>query len=203
LTFDWSTINFLSYLENPVALSHISELHTFLRRPSHTHTSLELSLLLKNVFLQGNFCAYWLLTLNYILVHFWNAIWVFYQLFIHACSEANVRKKKFYIFLYVFQLLVWSVRTDMFLRPDVFVDLLSGSMPSGRVWTTSGHELFAFSAKHTHYFLPVLSCYVVCVFPMTDPEILAFSAHLFSFLGIFFDFPYSLKFWFFLEYWNL
>jgi hypothetical protein len=34
-----------------------------------------------------------LLTLNCVLVYFWNAIWLFYQLFIHVCSEANVRKK--------------------------------------------------------------------------------------------------------------
>jgi hypothetical protein len=85
------------------------------------------------------------------------------------------------------------------------VDLLSDSMPSGRLCTTSERELFAFSAKHTHthFFLPVLSCCVVCVFFRTDPEILAFSTHLFSFPSISFDFPYSLKLWFFLEYWNL
>jgi hypothetical protein len=83
------------------------------------------------------------------------------------------------------------------------VDLLSDSMLSGRVCTTSGRELFAFSTKHTHYFLSVLSCYVVCVFSWTDLEILALSAHLFSSPGISFDFPYSLKLWFFLEYWNL
>jgi len=186
-------VNFIPYWES---------FHT------HTHALHELSLLLKIFYLQGNFCAYWLLTLNYILVYFWNAIWLFYQLFIHACFEANVRKKKLCIFPSVFQLLVWSVRTDMFLCPDVLgsVDLLSDNMPSGRVCTTSGWELFAFSAKHTHththYFLPVLSCCVVCVFSRTDPKILAFSAHLFSIPGISFDFPYSLKLWFFLEYWN-
>jgi hypothetical protein len=88
----------------------------------------------------------------------------------------------------------------MFLCSDALrsVNLLSDSMPSGRVCTMSGSELFAFSAKHTHYFSPVLSCCVVCVFSRTDPEILAFSAHLFSFPGISFDFPYSLKLWFFL-----
>jgi len=93
----------------------------------------------------------------------------------------------------------------MFLHPDMLgsVDLLSDSMPFGRVCTTFGRELFAFSAKHTHYFLSVLSCCVVCVFSRTDPEILSFCAHLFSFPGITFDFPYSLKLWFFLEYWNL
>jgi hypothetical protein len=93
----------------------------------------------------------------------------------------------------------------MFLRPDALgsVDLLFDSMPSGRVCTTSGRELFAFSAKHTHYFLPVLSSCGVCVFSRIDPEILAFFAHLFSFPCISFDFSNSLKLWFFLEYWNL
>jgi hypothetical protein len=97
----------------------------------------------------------------------------------------------------------------MFLSLDLLgsVDLLSDSMPSGRVCTTFGRERFAFSAKHTHththYFLPVLSCCVVCVFSQTDPDILAFSVYLFSFPGISFDFPYSLKLWFFLEYCNL
>jgi hypothetical protein len=92
----------------------------------------------------------------------------------------------------------------MFLHPDVLgsVDLISDNMPSRQVFAASGSELFSFSTKHTHYFLPVLSCCVVCVFSQTDPEILAFSAHLFSFPGITFDFPYFLKVWFFLEYWN-
>jgi hypothetical protein len=51
----------------------------------------------------------------------------------------------------------------MFLCPDVLcsVDLLSDSMPSGRVCDASGRELFAFFAKHIHYFLSVLSCCVV------------------------------------------
>jgi len=54
----------------------------------------------------------------------------------------------------------------MLLRLDVLdsVNLLSDSMPFGRVCAASGSELFAFSAKHSHYFLPVLSCCVVCVF---------------------------------------
>jgi hypothetical protein len=95
LTFDWSNIDFLSYLENLVALSHISEVHTLLRKLSHTHTLHDFSLVLKNFYLQETFCGYWLLTLNYILVYFWNAIWLFYQLFIHACTDANIRKKKF------------------------------------------------------------------------------------------------------------
>jgi hypothetical protein len=63
-----------------------------LRKLSHTHALRELSLLLKIFYLEGNFYAYWLLTLNYILVYFWNDIWLYYQLFINACSEANVKK---------------------------------------------------------------------------------------------------------------
>jgi hypothetical protein len=171
LTFDWSNIDFLYYLENPVALSHIIKLHTLLRKFSHTHALHKLSLLLKNFYLEENFCACWLLTLNYILVDIWNAIWLFYQLFIHACSKTNIWNFFFCIFPSVFQLLVRSGWMDMFLRLDVLgsVDLLSNSMPSGWVCTTFGHKLFAFSAKLTHYFLPVLSCCVVCVFSRTDP----------------------------------
>jgi hypothetical protein len=60
LTFDWSNINFLSYLENPGDLSHISKLLTLLRKPSHTHALHELSLLLKKFCLQEIY-AHWLL----------------------------------------------------------------------------------------------------------------------------------------------
>jgi hypothetical protein len=45
---------------------------------------------------------------------------------------------------------------------------------------------------------------VLCVFSLgLIPSFLVFSAHLFSFPSISFDFPYSIKLWFFLEYWNL
>jgi hypothetical protein len=203
-------MDFLSYLENPVALSHISELHTLLRKLSHTHALHELSLLLKNFYLQRKFCAYWLLTLNYILVYFWNAIWLFYQLFIHACSEANVRKKKICTFPSVFQLLMWSIQADMFLRPDALgsINLLSDSMISGRVCTTFGRELFSFSAKHILLLFAcsfMLCCVVLCcVCFLSDwSQDFGILYTIFSFLGISFDFPYSFKLWFFLEYWNL
>jgi hypothetical protein len=121
LTFNWSNTNFLSYLENLVALSHISELHTLLRKLLHTHTLHELGLLLKNFYLQGNFCAFCLLTLNYILVYFWNAIWLLYQLFIHACSEANIRE---IIFLHI----SLCSSASSVKRPDEHV------LASGRAW---------------------------------------------------------------------
>lgn len=53
-------------------------------------------------------------------------------------------------------------------RPDVLgsIDLLSNSMPSRRVCTTSGRELFAFSTKHTHTHTSFCLFYhvVLCVF---------------------------------------
>jgi hypothetical protein len=205
LTFDWSTIDFLSYLEISVALSHISELHTLLRKLSHTHTLHELSLLLKNFYLQRNFCAYWLLTLSYILVYFWNAIWLFYQLFIHACSKANVREIFFFLHISLC-FLASSVK-----HPDEHV-LASGRPRLCRslIWqhavrTSMYHvrtQAFCFLCQ-THTTTFFLFYRVVCVFSQTDPKILAFSTHLFSFPGISFDFPYSLMFWIFLEYWNL
>jgi hypothetical protein len=187
LTFDWSNIDFLSYLENPSDLSHISELHTLLRKLSHTHALHELSLLLKNFYLQGNFCAYWLFTLNYILIYFWNAIWLFYQLFINVCSEANVRKFLFCIFSFVLQLLVWSVRTDMFLRPDALgsVNLLFDSMPSGRVCTMSGLEFFLLSLPNTHTTFCLFYHLVLCVFSLGLIPRFWHSLHIFSHSQVF------------------
>jgi hypothetical protein len=176
----------------------------------HTHALHELSLLLKNFYLQGYFCAYWLLTLNYILVSFWNAIWLFYQLFIHACSKLSIISwylfemlfdyfiSYFCIFPSIFQLLVWNVRT----RSALSISYLTACRPNEFV--PRPDMSFLLSLPNTYYyFLPVLSCSVVCVFSLTDPEILAFSAHLFSFPSISFEFHYSLKLWFFFEYWNL
>jgi hypothetical protein len=63
---------------------------------------------------------------------------------------------------------------------------------------------FLLSLPNTHTTFYLFYHVVLCVFfSRTDPEIFAFSTHLFSFPGISFDFPYSLKLWFFLEYWNL
>jgi hypothetical protein len=51
------TIDFLSCLENLAALSHISELHTLLRKLSHTHALHELSNLFK-ISICRKICAY-------------------------------------------------------------------------------------------------------------------------------------------------
>jgi hypothetical protein len=67
LTFDWSNYEFLSYLENLIALNHISEDHTLLRKSSHTHTHThthayhELSILSNFFFLYRKIYVHWLL----------------------------------------------------------------------------------------------------------------------------------------------
>jgi len=204
LTFDWSNIDFLSYLENPVALSHINKLHTLLRKLSHTRALHELSLLLKIFYLQGNFCAYWLLTLKYILVYFWNAIWLFYQLFIHACSKAKVRK----FFLHIS--LCFSASSVK--RPDGHV-LASGHtrLCQSHIWqhairTSMYHvrmRAFCFLCQ-THTLICMFYHVVLCVFSLELIPRFWHSLHIFfSFPGISFDFPYSIKLWFFLEYLNL
>jgi hypothetical protein len=198
LIFDWSNIDFLSYLENPVALSHISKLHTLLRKLSHTHALHELSLLLKNFYLQGNFCAYWLLTLNYILVYFWNAIWLFYQLFIHACSEANVRKFFLHISLYFSASSV--KRSDRHVLASGRARLCRSLIWQHSVGTSMYHiqtRAFCFLCQthtHTHTLLFVCSIRLCCLCFLSDwSRDLVFSAHLFSFPGISFEFSYSLK----------
>jgi len=102
LTFDWSFIDFLSRLENSVALSLIRDLHTLLRKLSHTHTH----------------CMSWVIYLKFlstgkfVLIEYLTLIWLLYQLIIYAYSEANFRKKN--IFLQIFlQFQIISVK-----RPD-------------------------------------------------------------------------------------
>jgi len=158
---------------------------------------------LKIFICRKKFCAYWLLTLNYILVYFENAIWLFYELFIHVCSEANVRKKNLHISLFFSASSVKSSDEHVLAsgraqlcRSLIWQHVVRTSMY--HVWTRA----FAFSAKHI---LLLFTCFIMscCVFfSRISPKILEFSAHLFSFPGISFDFPYSLKLWFFLEYWN-
>jgi hypothetical protein len=72
-------IKFLSCLENSVTLSHISELHTLLRKSSHTHTH----------------CMNWVIYLKFLFAYFWDVIWLLYQLILHACSEDDFRENNF------------------------------------------------------------------------------------------------------------
>jgi hypothetical protein len=95
--------------------------------------------------------------------------------------------KKFCIFPFVFQLLVWRVQTDMFLRPDALgsVDLLFDSMPSGRVCTTSECDFFAFSAKLTHTTFCLFYHVVLCVFYLGLIPRFWHSLHIFSHSQVF------------------
>jgi hypothetical protein len=113
------------------------------------------------------------LTLNYIFSYFWIAIRLFYQLFIHACSEANFRENYFFCkFSSEFQ--IFSVK-----RPDGLA-LLFGRMQSCRllIWQvdcpdtlvahldtilTGFYPSLSFFAIFTtlHFFY---SCHFVCVF---------------------------------------
>jgi len=149
---------------------------------------------LKNLYLQGNFCAYWLLTFNYILAYFWNAIWLVYQLFIHACSEANVMIFFFCVFPSIFQLLVWSVRMDMFLRPDVLDSInlyLTACRPDEYV--PRPHDNFLLSLPnththaHTHTHTPFCMFYhvVLCVFSLGLIPRFWHSLHIFSHSQVF------------------
>jgi hypothetical protein len=90
------SINFLSYLENSVALSHISKLHTLLRKLLHTRTHCMSWVIYLNFISAGKFVLIENLTLNYIIAYFLNAIWLLYQLIIHACFEAIFRKTKYF-----------------------------------------------------------------------------------------------------------
>jgi len=64
----------------------------------------------------GKFVLIEYLTLIYIFAYFCDAIWLFYQLIIHACFEANFwGKKNSANFSSSFRFLVWSIQTDLFL----------------------------------------------------------------------------------------
>jgi hypothetical protein len=135
------------------------------------------------------------LTLIYIFAYFCNAIWLFYQLIIHACSEANFRKKYFsanfspasdfqceasgWTYSYVQTRAVLPYADLEVAHPD-------------RI--SIGLRLASLSLPYTHLCIFIdLSCHVV-FFSWISPEILAFFAHLFSSHDLQCVFRYSFKF---------
>jgi hypothetical protein len=144
------------------------------------------------------------LTFNYIFTYFWIVIWLSYQLFIHACSEANFRENYFSAIFSEFQL--FSVK-----HPDR-LGLQSGLMWSCRllVWQVDHldalvthpnsiligfYPSLSFSAIRTalHFFFLFLSC---CV-RFSRGLLLRFwySLHISSHsVGNLFVFLYSFKF---------
>jgi hypothetical protein len=95
LTFGWFFIDFLSCLENLVAFCHISWIHTFWEKSSHTQMHCMSWVIYLKFLSAGKFVLIEYLTLIYIFAYFCNAIWLFYQLIIHACFEANFWEKYF------------------------------------------------------------------------------------------------------------
>jgi hypothetical protein len=78
----------------------------------HTHTHCMNWVIYLKFLTIENFVLIELLTLNYISTYFLNAIWLLYQLIIHACSEADFRENNFFCkFSFSFCFLVWSIRT--------------------------------------------------------------------------------------------
>jgi len=151
------------------------------------------------------------LTLNYIFAYSWIAMWLSHQLFIHACSEANFRPNIFlqiFLWFLAFQCeaskRTWlAVRTQAALlianlavdRPDELV-----TRPDA-ILTGIFRRFLSQPTTPLHFYWFIMSC---CVFFLRiSPEILAFSAHLFSFHDILCVFLCSFKFLCFLEYWNI
>jgi hypothetical protein len=156
-------VNFIPYWES---------LHT------HTHTHCMSWVIYLKFLSAGKFVLIEYLTLIYIFAYFCNAIWLLYQLLIHACFEANFWEKYFSVYFpQVSDFQVWSVRMDLFLRPDKL----------------SLKTCVSFSAIHTslHFYWFIMSC---CVFfSWISPETLAFFAQLFSFHDLHCVFRYSFK----------
>jgi hypothetical protein len=92
----------------------------------HTHASLELSCLFEFSMIRKIIYAIWNLKLSFLsLFSFWDALWLCYQLIIHACSDTDLRKIDLCkIFLSFFLCVsVWSVRMVYI---DVRTDWWSG-----------------------------------------------------------------------------
>jgi hypothetical protein len=143
----------------------------------------------------GKFVLIEYLTLIYIFAYFCNAIWLFYQLIIHACSEANFWEKYFSAYFpQVSNFQVWSIRTKLF-----FVQTRAG-LPYADLAVAHpdkisiGLRLASLSLPYTHLCIFIDLSYHVCFFSWISPEILAFFAHLFSSHDLHCVFHYSFKF---------
>jgi hypothetical protein len=100
LTFGWFLLIFslvwkiwLLFVISVEFIPFGKSLHTHTHTYTHTHC---MSWVIYLKFLSaGKFMLIEYLTLIYIFAYFCNAIWLFYQLIIHACSEANFWEKYF------------------------------------------------------------------------------------------------------------
>jgi hypothetical protein len=123
----------------------------------HTHALLEFSCLFQFSMIKKIICAIWNLKLSFLsLFSFWDALWLCYQLIIHACSDTDLRKihlcKIFLSFFLCFSVerpdgLYWCpdrlvVRTALSWSPDGDGAHMSGQdlMESGRALSSSSER---------------------------------------------------------------
>jgi hypothetical protein len=159
-------------------LRKLSQTHTH----THTHTHAH---------------AYHELSINCIFTYFWIAIWLSYQRFIHACSEANFRKNCFSTnFSSVF-----SFQSEMSRQTYSWVRTLT----SLSIYDLAVYRLDEYVPRleaslllylpFTQYCIFVLIFVMLCVFLRISLEILAVFAHLFSFQLIDLPISYQLIGW--------
>jgi hypothetical protein len=201
LTFGWFFIDFPSCLENLVAFCDISWIHTFWEKSSHTHTHCMSWVIYLKFLFTGKFVLIEYLSLIYIFAYFCNAIWLFYQLIIHACSEANFWEKYFsanFSPVLDFQCEV-SGWIYSYIRTSAVLPYADLAVAIRMLSDTSGQDLYrfktcvSFSAIHTssHFYWFIMAS---CVFfSWISPEILSFFAHIFSSHDLHCVFCYSFK----------
>jgi hypothetical protein len=129
----------------------------------HTHTHCMSWVIYLKFISAGKFVLIEYLTLIYIFAYFSNAIWLLYQLIIHACSEANFWEKYFSAYFpQVSDFQVWIIRTDLFFVQTravlPYADLAVAHLDRISI----GLRLASLSLPYTHLCIFIdLSC---CVF---------------------------------------
>jgi hypothetical protein len=116
LSLNWFNYKFLSYFKNSVALNHISEDHTLLRKSSHTHALHELSWLLKNFYPQGN--LYLLITwLFFICLRIFHKLSNYFLRFRYMCVLNSCWSPNLVIFLCFFGCVWLWIFSEYFVYP--------------------------------------------------------------------------------------
>jgi hypothetical protein len=93
LTFGWSFIDFSLLFGKSSCFLSYQWMSYFIGKSLHTHTHCMSWVIYLKFLSAGKFVFIEYLTLIYIFAYFCNAIWLFYQLIIHECSETNFLEK--------------------------------------------------------------------------------------------------------------
>jgi hypothetical protein len=138
---------------------------------SHTHTHCMSWVIYLKFLSVRKFVLIEYLTLIYVFAYFCNVIWLFYQLIIHVCSEANFRKKYFstnFSPVSDFQCEA-SRRTYSYIQTRAVLPYADLVVATGRLSDTSGWDYYrfktcvSFSAIHTslHFYHGMLCVFLV------------------------------------------